>query len=74
MTAQALVVSGLTSNVSVSAQFNNRSGTFKIGVKGFDFPAAISNQVEVGIALGNDYVTDVRTWIEKSPGMFVAPP
>jgi cyclophilin family peptidyl-prolyl cis-trans isomerase len=72
--ARAQVMSGQSTNVNVSAQFNNRSGNFRISVRNFDFPAAISNQVEVGIALGNDYVTDVRTWIEKSPGMFVPPP
>jgi len=70
----AHVLQGLSSNVNISAQFNSRAGAFRIGVKGFNFPVAISNQVEVGIALGNDYVTDVRTWIEKSPGMFAPPP
>jgi large repetitive protein len=70
----AHVASGLSTNVNVLAQFNNRSGAFRINVKNFDFPAAISNQVQIGIALGNDYVTDVRTWVEKTPGMFVPPP
>ena len=64
----------VSSNVNVSAQFNSRSGTFKISVKQFDFPAAISNQVQIGIALGNDYVTDVRPWAGKGSGMFVPVP
>ena len=71
---KARVISGLSSNVSVSAQFNSTSGTFKISVKNFDFPAPIVNQVQIGIALGNDYVTDVRTWVEETPGTFVPLP
>ncbi len=70
----AHVASGPSTNVNVSAQFNSQSGSFRISVKNFDFPAAISNQVEVGIALGNDYGTDIRTWVEKAPGMFAPPP
>ena len=62
----------VSSNVNASAQFNRRSGAFNITVKGFDFPTPIStNQVQIGIALGNDYVTDVRPWVEKGPGIFV---
>jgi hypothetical protein len=61
----------VSSNVSVSAQFNGVTGTFKIAAKSFDFPTAVSNQVQIGIALGNDYVTDVRTWFEMKPGVFV---
>jgi cyclophilin family peptidyl-prolyl cis-trans isomerase len=62
----------VSSNVNASAQFNKRSGTFSIAVKGFDFPTPITtNQVQIGIALGNDYVTDVRPWVEKGPGIFM---
>jgi cyclophilin family peptidyl-prolyl cis-trans isomerase len=71
--AKAVVAAGLSSNVNVLAQFNSRSGTFRINIKKFDFPAAISNQVQIGIALGNNYVTDVRTWIQTTPGLFVPP-
>ncbi len=71
--AKAQVVSGANNNVNVSAVFNSHNGTFKISVSHFDFPTVISNQVQIGIAIGNDYVTDVRTWIQTSPGMFVAP-
>src|ERR1017187_1021437 len=71
--AKVQVVSGANRNVNVAAVFNSRSGTFNISVKHFDFASVISNQVQIGIALGNDYVTDVRTWIETMPGTFVAP-
>jgi cyclophilin family peptidyl-prolyl cis-trans isomerase len=74
ISAKGIVVSGLDNNVTVSAQFNSRSGTFKISVKGFDFPAAILNQVQIGIAVGDDYVTDVRTWVQEKPGIFMPPP
>ena len=58
---------------AVSAQFNSAKGTFKIAVSNFDFPAAISNQVEVGITVGNDYGTDTRAWVETKPGTFTFP-
>jgi hypothetical protein len=65
----------VSSNVNASAQFNSRSGTFSIAVKGFDFPSPITtNQVQIGIALGNDYGTDVRPWVEKGSGLFVPVP
>ena len=73
LNAKAQVVSGASKNVNVSAVFNSRSGTFKFSVTHFDFATVISNQVQIGIALGNDYVTDVRTWIQTMPGTFVAP-
>ena len=63
--------SAVSSNVSVTAQFNGVTGTFKIAARGFDFPTPISSQVQIGIALGNDYVTDIRTWFEEKPGVFV---
>jgi len=63
----------VSSNVSVSAQFNGVTGTFKIAATGFDFPTPISSQVQIGIALGNDYVTDIRTWFTQKPGVFVPP-
>jgi hypothetical protein len=74
VTAKALTSFGFNTNVSVSAQFNSKGHTFKISAKNFDFPVAISNQVQIGIAVGNDYVTDVRTWVQKVPGTFMPPP
>ena len=58
---------------AVSAQFNSAKGKFKITASNFDFPAAISNQVEVGITVGNDYGTDTRVWVETKPGTFTFP-
>jgi cyclophilin family peptidyl-prolyl cis-trans isomerase len=72
--AKARVISGLFSNVNVSAQFNSVKGTFKMTIGAFDFPASLTNQIQVGIALGNDYGTDVRAWVEKkTPGVFAPP-
>lgn len=65
---------GVSTNVIVSAQLNGRNGTFKISVKNFDFPAAISNQVQIGLFIGNDNGIDVRTWIQEKPGIFMPPP
>lgn len=73
LNAKAHVISGLSSNVNVSAQFSLVKSTFSISVSGFDFPVALSNQIQVGVALGNDYGTDVRTWVTKKPGTFVPP-
>jgi hypothetical protein len=73
----SLVTSNLnsvvSSNVNASAQFNGARGTFSIAVKGFDFPTPIAttNEVQIGIALGNDYVTDVRPWVQKGSGIFM---
>jgi hypothetical protein len=68
------VVSGLSTNISVSAQFNIPKGTFKVQASKFDFPVALTNQMlEVGVALGNDYGSDTRTWFQKKPGILVLP-
>jgi hypothetical protein len=63
------------SQTNVTGQFSSQTGSFKIGVSKFDFPVAISNQVQVGITVGNDYGTDTRAWIEstKKPGTFTLP-
>ena len=50
--ARELLASGLDSNINVSARFNKANGSFNISAKNFDFPAAISNQVVIGIAVG----------------------
>ena len=73
VSAKSVVTSGTSTNVMISAQFNGKSGTFKIALKHIDFPGTIANQIQIGIAVGNDYVTDTRTWVEKSPGTFVPP-
>jgi len=68
------VIAGLSSNVSVSAQISIAKGTFKISASNFNFPVPLTNQMlEVGIALGNDYGTNVQTWVQTKPGTFVPP-
>jgi peptidyl-prolyl cis-trans isomerase-like 1 len=59
-----------STNTTVSAQFNSGKGTFKISVSNFHFPGPQSNPLQVGLSIGPDYGTDVRTWVEKKPGMF----
>ncbi|HTS18236.1 MAG TPA: peptidylprolyl isomerase [Verrucomicrobiae bacterium] len=69
------IVSGFSSNVTVSAQMSIAKGTFQISVSSFDFPVALTNQMlEVGIALGNNYGSNVETWVQSKPGTFVPPP
>jgi cyclophilin family peptidyl-prolyl cis-trans isomerase len=69
-----IVTNQITTNTSVSAQFDGVKKTFKIEVSKFNFPTAItSNQVELDVAVGNDYTSNVVTWVEKKPGMFVPP-
>lgn len=71
--ARELLTSGLDSNINVSVRFN-KAGSFNISAKNFDFPAAISNQVVIGIAVGNDYATNnVQTWIQQNNGVFMTP-
>jgi hypothetical protein len=68
------VISGFSSNITVSAQISIPKGTFKISASNFDFPVPLTNQMlQVGIALGNDYGSDTRTWVQKKPGTFVPP-
>ena len=68
------VVSGFSSNITVSAQIGVPKGTFKISAKNFNFPVPLTNQMlQVGIALGNDYGSDTRTWVQKKAGTFVPP-
>jgi hypothetical protein len=67
------VISGSSSNITVSAQISIPKGTFTISASNFNFPAALTNQIQVGIALGNNYGSDTRTWVETKPGTFVPP-
>ncbi|MGA2137596.1 MAG: peptidylprolyl isomerase [Verrucomicrobiia bacterium] len=68
------VISGFSSNITVSAQISIPKGTFKISASNFNFPVPLTNQMlQVGIALGNDYGSDTRTWVQKKPGTFVPP-
>jgi|GEM_PF-2294390 cyclophilin family peptidyl-prolyl cis-trans isomerase len=69
------IISGFSSNVTVSAQISIPKGTFTISASNFNFPVPLTNQIQVGIALGNDYGSDVRTWVgTKTPGVFAPPP
>ena len=71
--AREVLASGLDSNINVSVRFN-KAGSFNISAKNFDFPAAISNQVVIGIAVGSNYATNnVQTWIQQNNGVFVTP-
>ena len=68
------VISGFSSNITVSAQISIPKGTFKISASNFNFPVPLTNQMlQVGIALGNDYGSDTRTWVQTKPGTFVPP-
>lgn len=58
---------------SASAQFNTVKGTFKLAVGKFSFPTAITNQVEVAVAIGNDAGSDTRVWTQTKPGTFTFP-
>lgn len=71
--AKAHVISGVFSNVAVSAQFSLLKSSFSMSIRGFDFPASLTNQIQIGVALGNDYTTDVRPWVETKPGIFRPP-
>ena len=68
------VISGLSSNIAVSAQISIPKGTFTISASYFNFPVPLTSQIQVGIALGNDYGTNVSTWVQKKPGVFVPAP
>jgi len=73
------VQSGFSSNITVSAQISisnvtHTNGTFKILASNFNFPVPLTNQMlQVGIALGNDYGSDTRSWGQTKPGIFVLP-
>jgi hypothetical protein len=67
-------ISGFSSNITVSAQISIPKGTFTISASNFNFPVPLTNQMlQVGIALGNDYGSDTRTWVQTKPGTFVPP-
>jgi cyclophilin family peptidyl-prolyl cis-trans isomerase len=61
------------SQTNVTAQFSSKNGKFKIGISNFGFPAAISNEVQVGITVGNDYGIDTRNWVPTKPGTLSFP-
>jgi cyclophilin family peptidyl-prolyl cis-trans isomerase len=68
------VISGLSSNITVSAQISIPKGTFTISASNFNFPVPLTNQMlQVGIALGNNYGSDTRKWGQTKPGTFVLP-
>jgi cyclophilin family peptidyl-prolyl cis-trans isomerase len=68
------VFSGFSSNITVSAEISIPKGTFTISASNFNFPVSLTNQMlQVGIALGNDYGSDTRTWVQTRPGTFVPP-
>ena len=60
-------------NATVSAQFNSAKGTFKISVSNFDFPGPQNNPFQIGLMIGNDYGTNVATWVQKKHGVFAPP-
>jgi cyclophilin family peptidyl-prolyl cis-trans isomerase len=60
--------------IAVSVKLDSTHGKFKIMVKNFDFPSEVlTNQIQVGITLGNDMGANFQTWKEKKPGVFVVP-
>lgn len=68
------VISGLSSNITVSAQISIPKGTFTISASNFNFPVPLTNQMlQVGIALGNNYGSDTPKWGQMKPGTFVLP-
>jgi cyclophilin family peptidyl-prolyl cis-trans isomerase len=68
------VLSGTSSNITVSAQISIPKRTFTISASNFNFPVPLTNQMlEVGISLGNNYGSNTETWVETKPGTFVPP-
>jgi hypothetical protein len=68
------VLSGFSSNITVSTQISIPKGTFTISASNFNFPVSLTNQMlQVGISLGNNYGSDTRTWVQTRPGTFVPP-
>jgi hypothetical protein len=62
------------SDIAVSVKLDSGRGKFKIQIKKFDFPSSVlTNPIQVGITLGNDFGKDIQPWNEKNPGDFVAP-
>jgi len=61
-------------SVKVTSQFNASKGTFSLAVSGFSFPSALTNLIEVGIAIGSNYGSNVESWVQTKPGIFVPPP
>jgi hypothetical protein len=68
------VISGSSSNITVSVLISIPKGTFTISASNFNFPVLLTNQMlQVGIALGNNYGSDTQTWVQTKPGTFVPP-
>jgi cyclophilin family peptidyl-prolyl cis-trans isomerase len=68
------VISGSSSNITVSVLISIPKGTFTISASNFNFPVLLTNQMlQVGIALGNNYGSDTQTWVQTKPGTFVLP-
>jgi len=53
---------------TISAQFSQK-GTFKIAISNIDVPGT-NNPFEVSLQIGDNYGADVRTWVQKKPGVF----
>jgi cyclophilin family peptidyl-prolyl cis-trans isomerase len=60
--ARSRFTSGTSTNVNFSAQFNSRSDTFKISISRFNFPVPLTDPIQIAVAIGEDYGTDVRSW------------
>ena len=61
-TARSRFTIGTSTNVNLSAQFNSRRGTFKISLSRFNFPVPLTDPIQIGIAIGEDYGADVHSW------------
>jgi len=57
----------------ISAKFDSAKGSFKIQMGRFSLPFAPTNQVQVVLTIGNDYGTNVSTWIQTKPNIFQPP-
>jgi cyclophilin family peptidyl-prolyl cis-trans isomerase len=53
---------------TISAQFSQK-GTFKIAISNIDMTGT-NNPFEVSLQIGDNYGADVRTWVQKKPGVF----
>jgi cyclophilin family peptidyl-prolyl cis-trans isomerase len=63
------------SNATASVVFNVEKKTFAISVQKFDFPSPglTNDQIQVGVSIGINYGSDLRSWVEISPHTFVPP-
>ena len=74
LTAKGKVNSGFSTNVNVSALFDSVKSNFTISASHFDFPGTLETQILVGVAIGNDYGSNVTTWTADSLGRRFTPP